>query len=78
MILGVQRVIAYFTVRLNESYFNIMALACSEIWVLREQFVNEQIKHKTHLIDKKSSNPGRRGSYKTFLPMVPFKINYFH
>ena len=44
---------------------------------LREQFVNERIKHKTHLSDKKSSNPAGSSSCKNFVPMIPFKTNFF-
>ena len=38
---------------------------------LREQFVNEQMKH---LLGEKSSNPAKSSSYKDFAPMIPFLI----
>ena len=75
--LGVQGVITYFAVGLNESYFNIMASSCSEMHFLRKKFVNKWIKHETHLIDKKSSNHARNSSYKNFVPMIPFKFFFF-
>ena len=71
MILGVQGGIAYFTVCLNESYFNIMAKSCSEMHFMRKQFVNKRIKH---LLGKKSSNPAVSNPNKNFVPIMPFKI----
>ena len=74
MILGIQGVIAYFTVGVNESHFNIMAKSCSEMRFLKKQFVKEQIKH---LLGEKSSNPARSNPYKNIFPMIPFEISFF-
>ena len=74
MILGVQGGIAYFTVYLNESCFNIIALSCSEMRFMRKPFVNEQIKN---LFGEKSSNPARSNPNKNFVPMIPFKTTFF-
>ena len=42
----------------------------SEMHFLRDNFVNERIKHS---LGKKSSNPAKSSSYKYFSPMIPFK-----
>ena len=73
IIVGVQEVIAYFTVGLNESYFNIRLNHVLKCVFLREQFVNEHIKD---LLGEKSSNPVRNNPCKNFFFMIPFKINF--